>query len=197
MTLFDDLYVINKKDVKNSSRVLANAFSEDPIMKAMNLDREDIKRSYEITIRFCLRYGNVFAASKNLEGIIAFCPGKYGNMGIWNIIRSGAIIPALKVRKHYKSMEGMIKILQEDKKNLNIGPYIYLFVLGVSRVSQGKGFGGKMLRALIEKSKKEGNPIYLETESEENVSLYKKFGFETLKKITLPELNLPMWEMVR
>ena len=43
----------------------------------------------------------------------------------------------------------------------------------------------------------EGKPIYLETETEENVSLYKKFGFEILKKITLPELNLPMWEMIR
>ena len=30
-----------------------------------------------------------------------------------------------------------------------------------------------------------------------NVSLYQKFGFEIVKKFTIPSLNLPMWEMVR
>ncbi len=198
MTLFDNLYPVSKKELKNISRVLANAFSEDPIIKAMNLESKEINWMYEIPIRSGLRYGNVFATSENLEGIIAFCPGKYANMKMWNIIRSGSIIPALKlIRKYGKTMQRMGKILKEDKKNLNIGPYLYLFVIGVSQEYQGKGFGGKMLRALIEKSENEGKSIYLETETEENVSLYRKFGFEILKKITHPDLNLPMWEMVR
>ena len=177
---------------------LANAFSEDPLTKAMNLTNEDISMMYEIPIRLGLRYGKVYATSENLEGIITFTPGKYATMNLWNILWSGAIIPALKLRKKVgKLMRDMGKLLEEDKKNLNIGPFIYLFVIGVVQESQGKGFGGKMLRALIEKAENEGKSIYLETETEENVRLYKKFGFEILKKIKIPELNLPMWEMVR
>jgi len=83
-------------------------------------------------------------------------------------------------------MQKITGVLEEDKKYLDIGSYIYLFVLGVSRESQGKCFGGKLLRALIEKAENERKPIYLETETEGNVSLYEKFGFEVIKQINLP-----------
>ena len=70
--------------------------------------------------------------------------------------------------------------------------------MGVSQEFQGKGFGGKLLRAVIEKAETERKPIYLETQKEENVNLYEKFRFSVKKKVILPEpLNLPMWLMVR
>ena len=54
-----------------------------------------------------------------------------------------------------------------------------------------------MLRALIEKAENEGLPIYFETQTEGNVRFYKKFGFEVLNEIILPECNLPMWYLFR
>ena len=153
---------------------------------------------YEFSIRTALRYGNVYATSENLEGIIAFTPDKYANSTTWNIIRTGAIVPAIKLGKKYgKFMREMGKIIEEDKKNLNIGPYLYLYIIGVSQESQGKGFGGKMLRAIIEKSENEGKSIFLETGIEKILPLYKHFGFEIIKKFNVPKLNVPMWEMVR
>ena len=198
MTLFDNLYKVSKKELKIVCRVLANAFSEDPLLIAMNMESEEIETMYEFSIRTALRYGNVYATSENLEGIIAFTPDKYANSTTWNIIRTGAIVPAIKLGKKYgKFMREMGKIIEEDKKNLNIGPYLYLYIIGVSQESQGKGVGGKLLRALVEKSENVGKALYLETETEENVELYKKFGFEVIKEISLPVLDLPMWEMVR
>ena len=44
-------------------------------------------------------------------------------------------------------------MIEEDKKDLNIGVFICLFVIRVSQKFQGKGYDGKMLRVLIEKSK--------------------------------------------
>lgn len=75
--------------------------------------------------------------------------------------------------------------------------YTYLQIIGVAPSFQGQGFGGKLLHALIEKSEQTGVPIYLETETEANVSLYEYFGFSVIKKIMLPIINLPMWEMIR
>jgi ribosomal protein S18 acetylase RimI-like enzyme len=84
------------------------------------------------------------------------------------------------------------------KKDLNIGPYIYLFVIGVKQDFQGKGFGGKLLRALIEKADVEEKPMYLETQNEKNVALYEKYGFHIYKEIDVPEpMNLPFWFMIR
>ena len=197
MTLFDNLYSVSKKDLKDVCRALANAFSEDPIIKALKFESEETISMYEIPIRLGLRYGSVFATSENLEGIITFSPGNR-SMSMWSIIRSGSIFVALKLRKKLgKFMQQMMKKLEEDRKNLNIGPYIYFSVIGVSQKFQGKGFGGKLIRALIEKAEIEGKSIYLETQLEENVKLYEKFGFEVINKFTIPDLNLPMWEMVR
>jgi hypothetical protein len=54
-----------------------------------------------------------------------------------------------------------------------------------------------LLRALIAHSEQVKRPIYLETETEKNVRMYERFGFTVVKQITLPVINLPMWEMVR
>ena len=54
-----------------------------------------------------------------------------------------------------------------------------------------------MLQALIEMADNEGLPIYFETQTEGNVVFYKKFGFEVMQEITLPNYNLQMWYMVR
>ena len=42
MTLFDNLYKVSKKELKIVCRVLANAFSEDPLLIAMNMESEEI-----------------------------------------------------------------------------------------------------------------------------------------------------------
>jgi GNAT superfamily N-acetyltransferase len=95
-------------------------------------------------------------------------------------------------------MKVLSDAIEEAKKSLNLDPYIHLLIMGVSQEFQGKDFGGKLIRAIIEQSESEKKPIYLETQKEENVTLYEKYGFSVKKKIILPEpLNLPMWLMVR
>jgi GNAT superfamily N-acetyltransferase len=70
-------------------------------------------------------------------------------------------------------------------------------VLGVSLEIQKKGFGRKMMEALIEMADNQGLPIYFETQTEGNVVFYKKFGFEVIKEVKLPNFDLPMWYMFR
>jgi ribosomal protein S18 acetylase RimI-like enzyme len=85
----------------------------------------------------------------------------------------------------------------DRKEHMRGKSFLYLFIIGVATEFQGQGFGGKLLRALIDTCDISGNSIYLETEIEQNVKLYEKFGFNTVKHITLPIVNHPMWEMVR
>ncbi|MFC2062681.1 GNAT family N-acetyltransferase [Chloroflexota bacterium] len=104
----------------------------------------------------------------------------------------------MQIAGEAKIMQVLTKTVEEAKKSLSIGPYIHLLIMGVSQEFQGKGFGGQLLRAMIEKAEIEKLPIYLETQKEANVSLYEKFEFSVKKKIILPEpLNLPMWLMFR
>jgi len=75
--------------------------------------------------------------------------------------------------------------------------YLYLQVLGVDPACQRQGYGGQLLRALIEQSEQAGLQLYLETETESNVRMYEHLRFRVVQEITLAMIGLPMWEMVR
>jgi len=197
MALFDDLYKIQKKDLQNAVNVLTDAFSEESMWKAVFKNEEKNRALTEVMVRFCSKYGNVVSTSENIEGVMAISPYDK-DMTTWRIIRSGAFFLSMRIVGEAKIMQVLTKAVEEAKKSLNLGPYIHLLIMGVSQEFQGKGFGGQLLRAVIEKVEIERVPIYLETQKEANVSLYEKYGFSVKKKIILPEpLNLPMWLMVR
>jgi hypothetical protein len=194
MTLISELYTIQKKDLKNAVNVLTNAFSDDSMWKEVFNDEDKNRILTEVMVRFCLKYGAVLSTSDNVEGVMAIAPHDK-DMTTWRIIRSGAFFLSMKIANEAKKMEVLTNAVEEAKKSLNLDPYIHLLIMGVS---QGKGFGRKLLRALIEQAETEKKTIYLETQKEENVQFYEKYGFSVEKKIMLPEpLNLPMWLMLR
>ena len=120
------------------------------------------------------------------------------DMTTWRIIRCGAFFLSMRIARGGKMMQVLTQAVEEAKKDLDLGPHIHLLITGVSRAFQGRGFGGQLLRAVIEEAESQGLPIYLETQKEANVSLYERFGFAVRRQVTLPEpLNLPMWLMVR
>ncbi len=123
----------------------------------------------------------------------------YGkDMNMLSIIRSGAFLLSMKIGNESKKFKVLSDAVDEAKKTLDLDPYIHLLIMGVSQDYQGKGLGGKLVRALIEKSESENKPIYLETQKEDNVFFYEKYGFEVKKKIMQPEpFDLPMWLMFR
>ncbi len=197
MSLISDLYKIQKKDLKKAVDVLTDAFSEESMWKEVFTDEEKNRILTEVMVRFCLKYGDVLSTSDNLEGIMAIAPHDK-DMTMWRIILSGGFFLSMKIAKEAKKMDVLSSAVEEAKESLNLGSYIHLLIMGVSQEFQGKGLGGKLLRALVEKAEAEKKSIYLETQKEENVDFYEKYGFSAKKKIILPEpLNLPMWLMVR
>jgi len=196
-------YRVQKGDIIRAGKVLADAFQHDPLWNKIYEGESDIEKRFrahfEVPVRYCLKYGEVYAPSEDLEGVVAWVPGKYADMTAWRIIRSGAVGAAMRMGSNAsKKMRLVFKPVTEDRhEHMARSTYLYLLVVGVATRSQGKGFGRKLIGAVIEKSEREGLQLYLETELEENVKMYEHFGFRLLKRITLPIVDLPMWEMVR
>jgi ribosomal protein S18 acetylase RimI-like enzyme len=197
------LYKLQKHDIRKLGPILGDAFQHDPIwnrlFKDEHMSEQKLFSFFEAPVRYCMKFGEAYATSENLEGVAAWVPGDQGNMTMWRMLRSGALLSAMKIGAGLgKKMKQIMKSLPEDRKqNMGESPYIYLLIVGVASTHQGKGWGGKLIRAVIGKSEAEGKPIYLETETMDNVKLYEKYGFHVVKKITLPVVNLPMWEMRR
>jgi ribosomal protein S18 acetylase RimI-like enzyme len=200
-TQLDNLYRVQKKDAHRAAVMLADAFQHDPAWNAVFADATVAQRAYafEAPVRYCMKYGEVHAPSEALEGVAAWVPGELADMTLWRILRCGALWSGMKVGTDIAvRMRPVFRPIELDRKAYITGkPYIYLQIIGVATAFQGQGFGGKLLRALIEKSEQTGVSLYLETETEANVNMYEHFGFTVIKKIVLPIIDLPMWEMTR
>ena len=203
------LYKVQKKNIPKAGAVLAGAFQYDPLWKKVFEDvaKIDYKCAFfESPVRYCLKYGTVCATSEHLEGIAAWVPGDHAEMTIWRMVRSGSISSGMRMGMKYmmqmakfaQKTKPIFEPLEADRKaNMKGRAYIYLLIIGVASQLQGQGFGGKMLRALVEESEQAGTPLYLEATTERNVKMYKRLGFRLLNQIILPVINLPLWEMVR
>lgn len=146
-----------------------------------------------------------------LAGAISITPGRplVGFVDtISNLITIG--LPPILTREkvHYgpngdKRMKSMIKmekkrseLMKESKSN-----YIYIESVGVLSEHRGKGFGGKLIRTICELADSHSIPLYLETNTKKNESLYHHFGFQTVEIVELEAEGTPtklkMWLMVR
>ena len=182
MSSFNDLYRIQKHNLQDAVTVLDNAFSEDSMWKEVFSDEEKNRILTEVMVRFCLTYGSVVSTSDKLEGVMAITPYDK-DMTMLRIIRSGAFFLSIKIGSESKKFKILSNTVEEAKKSLLLDPYIHLLIMGISQDYQGKGLGGKLVRALIEKSETERKPIYLETQKEDNIYFYEKYGFDVKKKI--------------
>lgn len=199
----EGLYRIEKKDISEAGTVLKDAFQHDPLWgkvfeHALKRDQK-LSAFFQTPVIYCLKYGAVYAPSENLEGVAALVPGDLADMTFWRLLRSGALWTGMKIGGTLsRRLKQVFEPIQKDREeNMGHRSFVYVQLIGVASALQGKGFGGRMLRVLIAKSEQLGVPLYLETETEENVSMYERFGFTLLKQITLPVVHLPMWEMVK
>lgn len=198
----ETLYKLQKKDLVKAAAVAASAFQQDPFWSALFEGETRTERragAFEAPIRYCFKYGEVYAPSENLEGVAAWVPSDFADMTIWRMLWSGSVIAGFKVGvRHMMKMLPVLGTMDADRiKHMKGKLYIHFHMFAVAPEFQGRGLGGKLLRALIERSEQAGAFIYLETQTEDNVRMYEKFGFEVIEQRVVPTLNLPMWELTR
>ena len=74
-------------------------------------------------------------------------------------------------------------------------PHWHVGPVAVDPAWQGKGVGSKLMQAFVEKLDASGDYAYLETDKPENVTFYRRFGFEIRSE---PEfLGVKNWLMDR
>jgi ribosomal protein S18 acetylase RimI-like enzyme len=73
----------------------------------------------------------------------------------------------------------------------------YLLLLGVEPELHGRGFGSHLMQPVLRRCDGEGLPAYLETDTERNVALYERHGFEVTERFELPRHGPPIWLMWR
>ena len=197
----EHLYSLSRQDIPRAVEVLYDAFQHDPVFNAIfeGSSPEQHKVLYETAMRYCMKYGQVWATSEKLEGVAGWVWGKHARMTPWRMLVSGALWPAFKMGQEYSQrMATVFQPIDQDRhSHMGEHAFLYLFMIGVASQHQGQGHGRLLLDEVIKFAESDQLPVYLETETENNVQLYQHFGFEVLNKVDLPVVHLPMWEMVR
>lgn len=181
--------------------VLTEAFLQSPPYTAL-IPKEEKRRAlllwlHKKMVEYCALYGEVIT-DRSLKGVACWLPPGNTNLTPWRIIRSGFYTMPLHVE-----WETCRRLLSEatiaNKLRVENAPKLhsYLWVLGVSPDSQGRGIGRELVRAMLEKANSQCAACYLETEEEENVSFYESLGFRVAARDVVPNFDIHIWAMVR
>ncbi|RVX41415.1 acetyltransferase (GNAT) family protein [Nonomuraea polychroma] len=74
-------------------------------------------------------------------------------------------------------------------------PHVHLGPLAVDAHLQGQGVGTLIMRAHCDRLDQDGLPGYLETDKQQNVAFYRRFGYAVIDEGTV--LGVPSWYMRR
>lgn len=76
-------------------------------------------------------------------------------------------------------------------------PLWYLFLLVVDPLVQRTGLGGLLQAEMLAAADREGLECYLETQSEDNLPYYRRFGYEVDQELHPVASGPPLWTMRR
>ena len=202
VAVLNNLARLNKSDIQPAVEVLTRAFRNYPLLKYFfsdELERERIAPYFfQYILNYGVRHGEIYATSPNLEGVAVWLTSDKYPMTFWRSIRS---VPPSIIFGFGREGGSRMRYTGEyiDTVHKRLAPFKHWFLqtIGVDPQFHGKGYAGKLIRAMLARIDKEDLPCYLETLDEKNVRLYEYFGFRVIEKSTIPETNLTNWAMLR
>ncbi len=185
-----------------AARVLARAFRDNPSSRAFlpGQDAEERVRSlwrvFRGLIEATRRHGAVHVVEGDDEiagASLSFSPGRYPPPArAFGFLAYGPVMAGPRAALRYALADAWMR-----RHHLH-EPHHYLFVLGVDPARQGRGVGGALLRRLSSSADHDRVPCYLETDTEDNVRLYRHHGYAVTRDETTRLLgNLRFWTMQR
>jgi ribosomal protein S18 acetylase RimI-like enzyme len=193
---------LGKDDIPSAAAMLARAFISDPKMTHLLPEvtsRTDRSRFlFEFELRYGLIYGEVYATSPAYEGVCVWLPSEKSAITLWRAFRAGGF-----GLRNQLGPDGLNRLLAFSDRvdtlyaeHLSV-PHTYLFFIGVDPAHQGKGYGAKLIRPMLERLDAKGMPCYLNTQNEKNVGLYGHFGFRVVDRKVIPGSSITHTAMVR
>lgn len=174
-----------QKDKRLVVDILSKSFDENKSVNYVvkqDANRQDRIRSLmEYSFNTCLSFGEIWISDDNMAcALLLFPEMKKTTLRsiLWDVNLATSAIGLTRVIDVLKR-ESLIKKNHPDK------PFTYLWFIGVDPLAQKRGVGSKLLNEVIDMNAKKRRPIYLETSVSNNLSWYKKFGFEIYHKINL------------
>ena len=196
-----------RADVPSLAGVLSRAFFDESQFVWMQPD--DDKRASLLPAMFRMEIQHVHPVDRGgqvvlqdgglVAGAVWAPPGRW-KASTWRQLPGFPRLMMSLGRGNLQSLAKRGKALQDslDRAHPN-EPHWYLAALGVEPAAQGKGVGGALMRAGLDRCDRDGTPAYLEC-LERLVPYYQRFGFSSQGPIAMPDGapgQVGMWRPAR
>jgi ribosomal protein S18 acetylase RimI-like enzyme len=166
--------------------ILSTAFDKSKsinyITKQDRLRSERIKKLMEYSFDMCFTFGEIWMNEDENACALLLHPDKKRTTLrsiFWHAKLVMKVIGLTQIPAVLKR-EFFIK-----RKHPKYSSFCYLWFIGVNPAEHNKGIGTKLLQDVMRYCDENRRPIYLETSIEENLSWYRKNGFEIFHSIDL------------
>ncbi len=174
---------VSGEDADLVSDILADAFDDDPMMNWNFGSRRPFKTCFlELAKGLYLRKGYGHVAGE--EAAALWLPANEKRTA--PILNEARIGLAAIASGGFAAMMRAKKVGDVMTASHPHTPHYYLFAVGVRRRSQGKGLGGGIIRAGLDRVDAARAPAYLESSNPRNEPLYERFGFRRQFRLALP-----------
>lgn len=175
--------------------IIADGFASDPVNQWVFGGYEGIK-AYNCLMakKLYLKSGYGDVMDDESGGALWLPPGVSKEIPLWNSIDIASSM--LRFSGPCSIRRGMaVDNFLANKKPKT--PHYYLYAIAARSGMQGKGIGGRLMQAGLERVDSESMPAYLESSKELNFPFYRRCGFEVLEEVVPAPGCPPLWLMWR
>jgi GNAT superfamily N-acetyltransferase len=179
-------------DLTRIARTTMRAFADDPVLRWLFPDDDEYFAGDGRTLHFLMRnwlaHGHTYTTDDGVAVAVFVPPGRPEIDAIFD--PSDPPMPA-------GLLERFDIIGPVLAANTPAEPHWYLQLLGTHPDWQRQGLGALLIEQIGEVCDREGLPMYLETETIENVAYYGRLGFQVTAEWDVPAGGPHMWGMRR
>lgn len=174
---------------------LAAAFRDNPLNRAV-LERRPAQRlasnraGMHALLPLARRFGHLWQCGDGAAGVIVAPPDAYPFPPPSLPVELRTLwVQGFRARSRWASVFDHLRMRHPTDSHW------YVATLGVRPDAQRQGLGRALLARVADAADHAGEPIYLETDREENVGFYERAGFKICAKSRV--FDVPLWHMRR
>lgn len=179
-------------DQLQAVQAMVLAFSRDPVMRWMYPAPHQYLTAFP-------EFVNAFGG-RSFEHDTAYHASAFSGVALW--LPPGvhpdeeALDEVLERTVSRKAQDHVRALLEQSERYHPSEDHWYLPLLGVDPARQRRGYGSALLKRSLAVCDQDGKHAYLESSNPENISLYRRHGFEVMGEIQAGD-SPPIYPMLR
>ena len=189
---------LDPERLDEASAVLARAFQDDPAWGWVlpNARRRGALLPWLFQMGFEVTDAEIWTTPGAVLGIARWLPPGRPNVHVGPMLRALVATP-VRVREATPRFFAYGRAVEAMRAETVPEPHWYLAGIGVEPARQREGIGSALITPGLEAARSAGLPAALLTNSDRNLSFYRRHGFEVVHEGRTPEDGPKAWMMRR